>query len=35
MNAAQNAELKNLIQLAAPTIQAHLDRAKSIQGKMQ
>jgi putative membrane protein len=35
MNAAQNAELKNLIQLAAPTIQAHLDRAKSIQSKMQ
>ncbi len=35
MNAAQNAELKNLIQLAAPTIQAHLDRAKSIQAKMQ
>jgi putative membrane protein len=35
MNAAQNAELKNLIQLAAPTIQAHLDKAKSIQSKMQ
>jgi putative membrane protein len=35
MNAAQNSELKNLIQLAAPTIQAHLDRAKSIQSKMQ
>jgi putative membrane protein len=35
MNAAQNAELKNLIQKAAPAIQAHLDLAKSIQGKMQ
>ncbi len=35
MGAAQNAELKNLIQKAAPTIQAHLDRAKSIQAKMK
>ena len=35
MNAAQNAELKNLIQKAAPAIQAHLDRAQSIQGKLQ
>jgi putative membrane protein len=35
MRAAQNAELKNLIQKAAPAIQAHLDRAKSIQAKMQ
>lgn len=35
MAAAQNAELKNLIQKAAPAIQAHLDVAKSIQGKMQ
>ena len=31
MNAAQNAELKNLIQKAAPAIQAHLDRAQAIQ----
>ena len=35
MSAAQNAELKNLIQKAAPAIQAHLDLAKSIQGKMK
>lgn len=35
MNAAQNAELKNFIQKAAPAIQAHLDHAQSIQGKMQ
>lgn len=35
MNAAQNAELKNLIQKAAPAIQAHLDRAQEIQGKLQ
>jgi putative membrane protein len=35
MNAAQNAELKNLIQKAAPAIQAHLDMAQSIQGKLQ
>jgi len=31
MSAAQNAELKNLIQKAAPLIQAHLDRAQAIQ----
>ena len=35
MGAAQNSELKNFIQKAAPNIQAHLDRAKAIQGKMQ
>lgn len=35
MNAAQNAELKNLIQKAAPLIQAHLDMAQGIQAKMQ
>ena len=32
MGAAQNAELKNLIQKAAPTILAHLDSAKVLQG---
>lgn len=35
MGAAQNAELKNLIQKAAPAIQAHLDMAQSIQSKMK
>lgn len=35
MGVAQNAELKNLIQKAAPAIQAHLDRAQAIQSKMQ
>lgn len=35
MGAAQNAELKNLIQKAAPAIQGHLDRAQSIQTKMK
>jgi putative membrane protein len=35
MSAAQNAELKNLIQKAAPVIQAHLDRAQAIQGRLQ
>ncbi|MEO8194100.1 MAG: DUF4142 domain-containing protein [Gemmatimonadales bacterium] len=35
MGAAQNAELKNLIQKAAPLIQAHLDRAQAIQSKLQ
>jgi putative membrane protein len=35
MNAAQNAELKNLIQKAAPAIQAHLDMAQSIQTKLK
>jgi putative membrane protein len=34
MGAAQNSELKNLIQKAAPLIQAHYDRAKAIQAKM-
>jgi putative membrane protein len=32
--AAQNAELKALIQQAAPVIQKHLDQAKGIQGKL-
>ena len=31
---AQNQELKNLIQQAAPVIQKHLDRAKEIQKKL-
>jgi putative membrane protein len=31
---AQNADLKNLIQRAAPVIQKHLDRAKEIQKKL-
>jgi putative membrane protein len=35
LGAAQNAELKNLIQKAAPNIQAHLDHAKQIQSKMK
>ena len=35
MNAAQNAELKNLIQKAAPLIQGHLDRAQAIQSRTQ
>lgn len=35
MNAAQNAELKNFIQKAAPAIQAHLDNAQTIQAKLQ
>jgi hypothetical protein len=35
MNATQNAELKALIQKAAPNIQAHLDHAKQIQSKLQ
>ncbi len=35
LGAAQNAELKALIQKAAPNIQAHLDHAKMIQSKMQ
>jgi putative membrane protein len=35
MGAAQNAELKNLIQKAAPAIQGHLDNAEKIQSKMQ
>ena len=35
MNDAQSTELKNMIQKAAPTLQAHLDRAQSIQRGMQ
>ena len=35
LGAAQNAELKNLIQTAAPVIQRHLDMAKQIQTKLQ
>lgn len=35
MAQAQNAELKNLIQKAAPVIQAHLDRAQAIQTRLQ
>lgn len=35
LGAAQNAELKALIQKAAPNVQAHLDHAKSLQSKMQ
>jgi putative membrane protein len=34
LQATQNAELKDLIQKAAPIIQKHLDRAKEIQGKL-
>ena len=34
LGAAQNEELKKLIQAAAPVIQHHLDRAKAIQTKM-
>ena len=35
LGAAQNAELKTLIEGAAPVIQKHLDMAKQIQGKLQ
>lgn len=35
MAAAQNTELKNLIQKAAPNIQGHLDAAEAIQQKMK
>ena len=35
LQAAQNAELKTLIEGAAPIIQKHLDRAKQIQTKLQ
>jgi putative membrane protein len=35
MQQAQNAELKNLIQKAAPIVQSHLDHAQSIQKKLQ
>jgi putative membrane protein len=34
LGAAQNQELKALIQKAAPILQHHLDRAKEIQGKL-
>ena len=35
LQAAQNAELKTLIEGAAPVIQKHLDKAKQIQAKLQ
>ena len=35
LQSAQNAELKTLIEGAAPVIQKHLDRAKQIQTKLQ
>jgi putative membrane protein len=35
LGAAQNAELKDLIQKAAPNIQAHLEHAKQIQSKLK
>ena len=35
MNAAQNAELKNLIQKVVPVILGHLDLAQSIQGRLR
>lgn len=35
MGATQNAELKALIQKAAPNIQAHLEHAKQIQSKLK
>ena len=35
MAAAQNADLKNLIQKAAPVIQGHLDRAQAIHANLQ
>jgi len=35
MNAAQSTELKNMLQKAAPSVQAHLDKAQSIQRNMQ
>lgn len=35
MAAAQNSELKNLIQKAAPVIQGHLDRAQAIRASLQ
>jgi putative membrane protein len=35
MAAAQSTELKNLIQKATPTIQAHLDKSQQIQRTMQ
>jgi hypothetical protein len=35
MNDAQSTELKYMIQKAAPILQAHLDKAQSIQRSMQ
>jgi putative membrane protein len=35
MNAAQNADLKAMIQKASPTIQQHLDKAKQIQSTLK
>lgn len=35
LGATQNAELKGLIQKAAPTVQKHLDHAKQIQAKLK
>jgi putative membrane protein len=35
MNTTQNAELKALIQKAAPNVQAHLEHAKQIQSKLK
>jgi putative membrane protein len=35
MNGAQSAELKNLIQKAAPVVQSHLDLAQSIQAALR
>lgn len=35
MSATQNSEIKNLIQKAAPVIQAHLDKAEAIQKNLQ
>lgn len=35
MGMAQNAELKGMIEKAAPIVQAHLDHAKSIQAKLK
>jgi putative membrane protein len=35
MNAAQSAELKNLIQKAAPVVQGHLDLAQSVQSALR
>jgi putative membrane protein len=34
LGAAQNAELKSLIQKAAPNLQAHLEHAQKIQSKL-
>jgi rubrerythrin len=34
LDAAQNAQLKDLIKKAAPVLQKHLDRAKQIQQKL-